>query len=344
MRASFVISLILCWCAFVEAQVDILEDDDWSLVYPCPLSPTENLTGSPMAGEFTVSAATGGLAEKQTSFRMGIADNSLLIEVRCAEPQMESLVANFTQRDDPLYFDDSIELFFDIGHDHKTYYHLIVNSLGAQFDEFINDMAWDGKWTASVERQASNWTARLRIPFTSFGCAIPAAGTVWGFNLCREHYAGARALSNWANVGGNFHSPKAFGHIAFVSSLSPQVIRRELRHLHREHPRLKIVMAEGYLYIAPKGEAQYISHTGALTQACKQVEDLIRQTRSMLSEVSNAPEVPATEEALAKAEDIVSNAISNAHIPYGERIQSLRKAAEELTDWLWRLRLFQLLN
>ncbi|MGC9320459.1 MAG: sugar-binding protein, partial [Armatimonadota bacterium] len=49
-------------------------------------------------------------------------DDNLYAAFRCETPDVGDLVSEITERDGYTWQDDSAEIFFDIGHDHDTYY------------------------------------------------------------------------------------------------------------------------------------------------------------------------------------------------------------------------------
>jgi hypothetical protein len=132
---------------------------------------------------------------------------------------MDHLVAECQVDDTNVWHDDCIELFLDPQHDHTNYFHFIVNSVGTRYDGVGLDRTWSAPWTAKASRAADAWYVEIAFPFAALKAAPPKTGTVWGFNLDRERLAGGSLqLYNWADVRGDFHSPKLFGHLWFVSA------------------------------------------------------------------------------------------------------------------------------
>lgn len=162
-------------------------------------------------------SASDLLAPNQTVFRMLHDAEALYIGVRCFEANMPGLKTNITSRDGSVWQDDDIEVFFDIAHDHESFYQLATNAIGTRFDARTGSNTWDGDWEAAGSIGADSWSIELRVPFATLGVAPPAVGSLWGMNLCRERLAtGDRELYNWANVEGNFQRPWLFGHLYFA--------------------------------------------------------------------------------------------------------------------------------
>ncbi len=158
------------------------------------------------------------LATVQTEARLCYDAQKLYLGVRCEEPNIASLRAYSKTRDEAVWRDDCIEIFLDANHDRKSYYHVIVNSLGTIFDA---SEPGDESWNAAIEAKASvgddSWTAELAIPFADLGGA-PEVGAIWGFNLGRERYAGEENLSIWSPTYAKFHEPDRFGEIVFAET------------------------------------------------------------------------------------------------------------------------------
>ncbi len=167
-------------------------------------------------------------AKEGTKFSVAFDDRNLYIAAICEEPHPEGLVKSVTWRDGPVYGDDSIEVFLDANHDHKTYFHFVVNCIGVKFDEQVMDKSWDAEWEAAARIGKSEWTLEMAIPFSALK-VVPKEGDVWGFNICREHWAhGVKEISAWSLTRGGFHHPQAFGHLIFGSA------RRLIEKLVRE--------------------------------------------------------------------------------------------------------------
>ena len=59
---------------------------------------------------------------------------ALYIAMKCYEAKPDAMVAIAKEHDSAVAADDSIQLFLDTNHDHKTYYHLVSNFKGVRFD------------------------------------------------------------------------------------------------------------------------------------------------------------------------------------------------------------------
>ena len=167
-------------------------------------------------GGFRVSGCEN-LASEQTVMRLLYDDTALYLGIKCAESRMKDLKASVFLHDGSVWHDDCVEFFIDRNHDHGSYWQFIVNSVGTQYEASGFDSSWSAKWRVATSKTADAWYLEIAVPFKSLGSETPAPGQIWGFNLDRERQAGGgKQLYNWADVKGNFHSPRLFGHLAFV--------------------------------------------------------------------------------------------------------------------------------
>ena len=157
-----------------------------------------------------------------TDVRMAYDDANLYLYFNCWEADMSKLRANPAERDSRIYTEDSMEVFLDTKHDHKTYFHIVVNAAGAIYDEMNKPntpKSWDGEWSVQTSKEADGWTAIITVPFKSLGISMPSDGTVWGMNFAR-HETRLLETSCWTDVGSSFHSPERFGEIVFGGAAS----------------------------------------------------------------------------------------------------------------------------
>jgi hypothetical protein len=180
----------------------VLTDAEWS--------------GAVKVGGFRVSGRED-LASEQTVMHLLYDDTALYLGIKCAESRMKDIKANVLVHDGAVWRDDCVEFFIDRNHDHGSYWQFIVNSVGTLYEAAGFDPTWSADWQAATSKTADAWYLEVAVPFKSLGAETPGPGAVWGFNLDRERQAGGGTqLYNWADVKGNFHSPRLFGHLVFV--------------------------------------------------------------------------------------------------------------------------------
>lgn len=148
-----------------------------------------------------------------------LSDNdNLYIAVQCDDSNPGGIVAG--DKDNLSFADDLIEMFIDPAHDGQTYYHLAVNSLGAQYQERLNhDTSWNGKWEVAAARNPKGWSAEFVIPLAEFGISPDRNGAI-GLNVCRVQRR-LKEYSSWSRVRGGFHEPWHFGSLRLPENVCP---------------------------------------------------------------------------------------------------------------------------
>ena len=163
-------------------------------------------------------------ARDQTRFQVCYDDQRLYFGVTAFDQNVKVMRKRVPkgQRDGPVYYDDCIEFFLDTTGDRTTYYHIIINANGAIYDAWRkpdSDPAWNGVTASAGAMGQGQWSAEFAVPFKNLAVTDVAAVRRMGFNVGREQYSrDGHLLAQWVsclNPGGDFHSPKAFGLLAF---------------------------------------------------------------------------------------------------------------------------------
>ena len=103
------------------------------------------------------------------------------------EPPLSQMI----ERDDPIWNDDSVQVFLDTFHDRRTGYYFMVNRLGTQTDGRIaedggsSDGAWDAPWRSRAQRTDYGWSAEIAIPLASIQYRA-GDDVTWGINFGRS--------------------------------------------------------------------------------------------------------------------------------------------------------------
>lgn len=149
------------------------------------------------------------------------------------------ITAQFTQRDDPTFRDDAVEIFINPDPGQETvYYGFEMNARGALYDYLNYDSRTlfkrfdaTGVRVATALRGTLNerddiddgWTLEIAIPWENFeelSRRPPAAGAVWRANLNRwDGIAPERRMSIWSDPLQSTawpHVPSRFGELVFV--------------------------------------------------------------------------------------------------------------------------------
>jgi hypothetical protein len=156
------------------------------------------------------------LVSEQTVAKFAYDDDALHFSIICYESSPNLLKANAKKDGDSVWLDDSIELFIDTNHDHQTYFHLVVNSIGTLFSEVnLGQSHWEVSPQIITRVEKDKWIVEGAIPFTDLGFVnAPDVDTIWGLNVCRNQTV-KREASVWSCTYGGFHSPGKFGHMKF---------------------------------------------------------------------------------------------------------------------------------
>ena len=160
-------------------------------------------------GNFQLNTGAGP-AKQQTQARVAYDDGSLYLAMQCLDARMDTLVARLKEHGSDLWKDDSVELWFDVKHDHTSWVQLVTNSLAAKYPAHH-------RWSVSARRGENGWIVEAAIPFETLG-SRPRPGQVWGFNPCRTRIERADApaeFSSWSCIHGYFKQPARFGHLVF---------------------------------------------------------------------------------------------------------------------------------
>lgn len=139
------------------------------------------------------------------------------------------MISDYTERDDPLYDQDVVEIFIDELGAGKEYMEIEVSPNNVIFDARIqndgdghivhSDRAWDieGLETEAVLSEADVRTYDIRIPMRAFRKPI-VAGDCWRANFYRidEQRGGEREYQAWSPTGAvNYHLSQTFGWLRF---------------------------------------------------------------------------------------------------------------------------------
>ncbi len=149
----------------------------------------------------------------------------------------DHIYATYHHRDDPLYEQDVVEVFF-APEALTRYYELEVSPHGTIFDAIIDSpdgvratMHADKAWTCAglvvavrkvIESSGvMTFDTLIRVPFASIGRSVPADGEVWRANFFRidRHNELGDEYSAWQPTmkePADFHVAAAFGTLRFT--------------------------------------------------------------------------------------------------------------------------------
>ena len=267
-------------------------------------------------GGFRVSGKEN-LASEQTVMHLLYDDTALYLGIKCAESRMGDLKAAVHVHDGSVWHDDCVEFFIDRNHDHGSYWHFIVNSVGTQYEGVGFDSTWTAKWQAATSKTATAWYLEIAVPFASLGSEPPAPGEVWGFNLDRERQAGGgMQLYNWADVKGDFHSPRLFGHLAFVGKDRQQETTAEIARLATavKGREAHIYTDGGYWIVVPGQPAKRWSYRDLLRGAHSDANQYWAELEKIYRERPNTPGQKEFESQRARYEEVRKLAQSTGEV------------------------------
>jgi len=172
-------------------------------------------------GDFVLVTDSSKPALAPTYVKVLTDGKALYLGFRCVEPKLDRVRAVQTQRDDAVWTDDSLEVVLDPDNRKKQLYHLIINSVGVQYDavgkitlpETSNDdAAWNGKWECACSRGKGEWYAEYRLPFEVFGISMDNGACI-GINLGRGRVGARREDSSWAATRIEYVNPAYLGEL-----------------------------------------------------------------------------------------------------------------------------------
>ncbi len=305
---------------------------------------------APVVSGFRISALEV-LASNQTEFMVLRNADTLYFGVRCHEENMAGLVATVTMRDGRVWYDDDVELFFDVDHDHDDFCQLMANSLGTRFDAKTGSSTWDTEWEAAASTEADAWLLEVAIPFASLGAEPPAIGDIWGMNVCRERQAGRdRVLQNWANVQGNFLRPWLFGHIYFAGEsfeLTDDLAREVYRSI--EVP-VELYLPGRRALVGPKGVENTRTWQEILAEEFGQAGELrelhaeLAQTFAQNPDAPHQDEFAPLDERFARLRELAGGAEPVSPAQWATQTIQIDRLQAELHELKWKVRIALLLQ
>jgi hypothetical protein len=186
-------------------------------------------------------------AKQKTIARLLWDDQYLYVSYECED---EDIVAFHTERDDPTYLDDAVEIFINpMPSQTGVYFGLEMNARATLYDYVMYEVIVDGAPATSARSRrlfkqfdlqgvklATNiegtmnargdkdkvWSLEVAIPWGNFDALSkrPEAGDVWAANINRwDGVEPNRRMSNWSDPlqpRANPHVPARFGQLVFV--------------------------------------------------------------------------------------------------------------------------------
>lgn len=140
--------------------------------------------------------------------------DNLYICIKCEEPNMAGMQTKVTDKDGPVWQDDSVEVFIDTDLDRKTYYQIIVNSSGIIYDAFGYDKSVNLNPTVATAKDKDSWTVEIAIPWENLKTTKPELGHKMGIGLVRSRTQ-IKEVQQCPVLFGSNHQPDMFGDLLF---------------------------------------------------------------------------------------------------------------------------------
>jgi hypothetical protein len=134
-------------------------------------------------------------AEAPTAVRVTRTRSDLYIAVQASDQEPSSMIADLTQRDAPLWRQESVEIWLQP--EGKLPLRLVASPLGTQFDSEANDGGWDGDWEVVATKSGTGWNVLFRIPIELIG--DPKRGSSLPLNIVRNRHGAGEERSAWAH-------------------------------------------------------------------------------------------------------------------------------------------------
>jgi hypothetical protein len=193
-------------------------------VYRCRQVQYDQLNWESIDPVSLVDVVTGERVKEATLVKACWDTDALYIRFECEDAYT---VSRFTQRDEPLYEQDVVEVFLDEDGKGTRDFEIEISPNNIVFDAVIeNDQ---GKLTVGTDWDAEGlktnvWTGdglriyELELSFFNFA-RKPQKGTEWRVNFYRidEERDGTRHFQAWSPTGAvNYHIPSRFGRLLFA--------------------------------------------------------------------------------------------------------------------------------
>ena len=163
-------------------------------------------------GDFRL-VGSGDLASQRTDVRVCYDRATLYLAFECFEDQMDKLVSVYGNDGDPVWQDDSVEVYISpyCVADGAKCHQFVVNAAGAKTYLRPDWVRRDEGWRAAVVRLTDRWVAEIAIPFESVR-PLGRNESCWRINLGRNECPHGES-SSWSAVPHYFATCSRFGRL-----------------------------------------------------------------------------------------------------------------------------------
>jgi len=161
-----------------------------------------------------VTLRSSQVAGHQPRVQMAWHDAGLLIGIEAPLPPGEKAKAYATDWTGIVGRDDSLAVYIDLAHGHKTSCQFAVNALGMKSDNGVGDKSDTSEWQAAAVNAPGHWSAEMLIPWKAMGTALPGTGDTAGFNIAVKAGWLGDTLT-WAPNSYVLRDPASYAHLVF---------------------------------------------------------------------------------------------------------------------------------
>ncbi|MGQ9746348.1 MAG: family 10 glycosylhydrolase [Candidatus Caldatribacteriaceae bacterium] len=122
---------------------------------------------------------------KKTEIALQYDDQTLYVGFRLEN--FPSTILRFLERDTPVFYENSVELYLDPSGNEGLWYQFACNEGGGIYDaSSLAGSVWNGNWTVKFSRQGDILIGEMAIPLADLRTKEPKEGEVWGINFYRN--------------------------------------------------------------------------------------------------------------------------------------------------------------
>jgi hypothetical protein len=151
-----------------------------------------------------------------TKFQVAVDDRFFYFAAVMDRPNGSEPVAEVTQRDGPVYRDDSVELLLHPVPAMDQYYHFVINSKGVVYDALqvqggsLADRNVNLSLEVATQVGPDAWAVEMAIPLAELGLTREG-GLQWALNVGRTWRGGKKPeISTFGRTEGSLHKPNQF--------------------------------------------------------------------------------------------------------------------------------------
>lgn len=170
--------------------------------------PTDKAWKSAFAGNIAYRAnarwATR-LTQSKSRFYAGYYEQTIYIGVLAYEDDLSKLIMQKMNRDDRIWEDDCVELFFDPSNSEKDVYQFVINPRGVLFDTYQNDNRnnFECEQAAAVFKDRGYWACEFAIKASEMNGHTITTDSIWGIDIMRTRIGPASEQCAWWPTFGN---------------------------------------------------------------------------------------------------------------------------------------------